>query len=67
MDEVGIGLDGARTWAKMARGVKLGLDSGAARHNHQKTLVSTQGNHSRSTGGSERLSCNRELERREGH
>lgn len=52
VDEVGIGLDGAENMGQDGERGEVGLGFGGLQDITTKKLVSTQGNHSRSTGGS---------------
>lgn len=52
VDEVGIGLDGAENMGQDGERGEVGLGFGGLQDITTKKLVSTQGNHSGSTGGS---------------
>lgn len=52
VDEVGIGLDGAENMGQDGERGEVGLGFGGLQDITTKKLVSTQGNHSASTGGS---------------
>lgn len=51
-DEVGIGLDGAENMGQDGERGEAGLGFGGLQDITTRKLVSTQGNHNRSTGGS---------------
>lgn len=52
MDEVGIGLDGAENMGHDGERGEVGLGFGGLQDITTRKLISTQGNHSGSTGGS---------------